>query len=501
MSLNCAEIDLVLSELGLEGSFIQNIVQPSYDTIAFQLYRGVHRDRSPAGATDPGGARTLLVCLAPGVCRLHETRRKVPRSDKPLRFMEFLRSRVKGARIDSAVQLNGDRIVLLSLSRGEERLRMYIRLWSGAANVVVTDASDAILDVFYRRPKRGEVTGGVWVMPEQKVAPPGAAASGASCAEPPGGADRDRRVFRVREIPGEGSFNERIDRWYAEHAQTLSREALIDEARRRWDTRRLRIETALAKLEGKRETFLHADRYRHQGDLLSANLHRIGPGMESIEVADYDNGDAPVRIALDPRKKPQENAARYYEQYRKAVSGLAELEDDIASSRRTLDRLAAELEAIEAETNPLVIQKALRRQNTPKQQIEKRYPGLTFRVDGWLLLVGRTAAENDELLRHCVKGSDLWLHTRDWPGGYVFVKNRPGKTVPLDILLDAGNLALFYSKGRKNGSGDLYYTQVKHLRRAKNAPKGTVLPSNEKNLSVQLEDARLKRLETCRDDG
>ena len=47
-----------------------------------------------------------------------------------------------------------------------------------------------------------------------------------------------------------------------------------------------------------------------------------------------------------------------------------------------------------------------------------------------------------------------------------------------------------------NGKGDLYYTQVKYLRRAKNAPKGTVLPTNEKNLFITLDKERLKRIET-----
>ncbi len=83
----------------------------------------------------------------------------------------------------------------------------------------------------------------------------------------------------------------------------------------------------------------------------------------------------------------------------------------------------------------------------------------------------------------------------------MFIKNQNGKSVPLDILLDAGNLALFYSKGRKDGKGDLYYTQVKHLRRAKNAPKGTVLPSNEKNLSITLDKERLKRIEIQQKEG
>lgn len=532
MSLNCAETDLILAELALEGSFIQNIIQPSYDTIALYTYKGAgnrgddtagHDGRAPdAAGTPPSGdfsgtSRTVLICLAPGVCRLHETRRKVPRNDKPLRFMEFLRSRIKGSRIQEAVQLNNDRIVRLKLTHGDETFFMYIRLWSGAANIVVTGPDDAILDVFYRRPKRGEITGGTWKLPEPKARKSAAADTPGETPAAPFGLTADPSLsaattsltadtlsaapaYTVRELPGDGSFNEKIDRWYAEHAQTLSREALIDEARRRHDTRRSRLEAALAKLEKKRESFLHADRFRHQGDLLTANLYAIKSGMTFIEVCDYENGDAIVHLPLESRLKPQENAARYYDQYKKAVSGIAELEDDIASTRRTLDTLAADLAAIEAEPNPLVIHKTLRRQNKPKQQIEKRFPGLTFRKDGWIMLVGRTAAENDELLRRHVKGFDMWLHTRDWPGGYVFIKNRPGKSVPLDLLLDAGTLALFYSKGRKAGTADLYYTQVKYLRRAKNAPKGTVLPTNEKNLTVKLDDARLKALETCRDE-
>ena len=98
-------------------------------------------------------------------------------------------------------------------------------------------------------------------------------------------------------------------------------------------------------------------------------------------------------------------------------------------------------------------------------------------------------------MRHFVKGADLWLHTRDYAGGYVFIKARAGKSIPLPVLIKAGNLAVFYSKARKNGQADLYTTQVKHLRRAKNAPKGTVLPANEKNLSIKLDEKILKELE------
>ena len=148
-----------------------------------------------------------------------------------------------------------------------------------------------------------------------------------------------------------------------------------------------------------------------------------------------------------------------------------------------------------AEKNPVKLEQVLRKTQKPRQQEKQERPGLSYDAKGWTILVGRDANENDELLRHYVKGDDMWLHTRDYAGGYVFIKAKKGKTVPLELLLIAGNLAVHYSKARKNGEADLYYTQVKHLRRAKNGPKGLVLPSNEKNLHIKMDSAVLRQLE------
>ena len=95
MSLNWKEIDFVLKELELKGSFVQNIVQPSYDALVLYLYK-------------EGRAQTLFMSLASGACRIHETRRKIPKNPKPLRFMELLKKRILGFKIMSAEQL-GDR--------------------------------------------------------------------------------------------------------------------------------------------------------------------------------------------------------------------------------------------------------------------------------------------------------------------------------------------------------------------------------------------------------
>ena len=474
MSLNWKEIDLILEELDLEGSFIQQIVQPSYDTIALHTYKS-------------GTSKTLLVCLAGGACRIHQTWTAVPKNTKPLRFMEFLKARIKGARINAIRQLGQERIIKLELSHCGQEFLLYIRLWSNAANIILTDTNGCILDSFYRRPGKGEVTGGTFSEPG--VAP-----------ATPQSPDKEQKQWTVRDFQDlpdsqELSFNQKVDRWYREHGGQLSLESLLEQAQKFYTSRHSKMEAALHRLEKKRDGFLQNQQWKHYGDLILSYGHLIDGSQDYLECQDYHSG-ATIRIKIDPKKNAQENAATYYNTYKKSVSGLEDLEYDIQKARRELLDLDATYQQLCKEPNPIRLQQLLRKQTRPKQQEEKKRPGLSYEIDGWTIFVGRTASENDELLRHHVKGLDYWFHTRDVAGGYVFVKNRPGKTLPLKIMLCAGNLAVHHSKARKAGEADLYYTQVKHLRRAKNGPKGLVLPSQEKNLFIQLDKDIMKELES-----
>jgi len=479
MSLNWKEIDLILNELELPGAQIQKVWQSAFDVLALQIYGGVDSPRS----------RLILVSLSPLACRMHETFRAAPKSEKPLRFAEFCKSRIVNGRIEEALQLGDNRIVRIGVRRGENLYRVYIRLWSNAANVIVTDEQGTILDAMKRLPKRGEVTGGIY-RPED--APPAKTAP---------------KNYEVRELPGEGSFNSRVDAWYAEHGGKLSLDDLREELSRTIGKNRNRLEAALERLREKEADYAKGERFKEYGDLILSNTASVqSEGESSWLTAQSFTGDGgTIRIELDPRKSPAKNAEAYYEKYRKAKNGLGSVRDEIIAGEEELKRLSDAEKQLLEETNPLRLEallKKLHRGILPSKEKAavkgKKRPGLGFADGDWLILVGRDAAENDLLLRHHVKGNDLWLHARDWAGGYVFIKNRPGKSVPLDVLLDAGNLALFYSKGRNNKKGDLYYTQVKFLRRAKNGPKGLVIPTQEKNLHVTMEDARLKKLEAAR---
>ena len=528
MSLNCNEIDLILSELDLAGSFVQEVVQPNFNSLALYPYK-------------PGEPKTIFISLEAGACRICETRRKITKNEKPLRFNEMLKSKIKGARILSCRQLAKERIIKIELEKAgavyvmpqaqehaakkskslqddgeDEFFSLYIRLWSNAGNIFLCDKNDVILDSFYRRPAKGEKTGETLALPDSVTQGGGEAALSKSeiaalnekfpirkfeNADDTNITDKNKEENPLNPShpanPRQNSdlsFNQKIDLFYSENAAQSSLESLLEQAEKWYESHKIRQVAALDRLKEKRETFRNAIRYKHQGDLILAYGHQIDGNSNFLECEDFESGKK-MSIEIDPKKSAQENAASYYETYKKQTSGLENLEYDISSAEKELESLEKQYRQIIAEKNPIKLEQILRKTQKPKQQEKKSHAGLDFVVDGWQIIVGRDATENDDLLRHTVKGSDMWLHVRDYHGGYVFIKNRPGKSVPLEILLLAGNLAVYYSKARKNGKADLYYTQVKYLRRAKNAPKGTVLPTNEKNLFIKLDESKIRKLQ------
>ena len=64
---------------------------------------------------------------------------------------------------------------------------------------------------------------------------------------------------------------------------------------------------------------------------------------------------------------------------------------------------------------------------------------------------------------------DLWLHAADFPGSHVVVRIPNRKEVPNQTLLEAAQLAAFYSSGRKQPKAAVNYTQKKFVNKPKRA--------------------------------
>ena len=470
--LNWREIDAVLAELDLAGCFIRDVRQPAHDRLVFELFAPRH------------GSFWVLAVLGGRFVRLHRLAQRPRRLGDAQRFVAFMRAHVRSARIRAASQVAGERIVKLEVARGGHELLIWIRLWTNAANCIVTEPGGAILDALFRRPGRGEVSGGEFHPELDTSALP---------------ARRDRhRDASVRPLGDPSvSYNLRVERNFAalEADANAQRAARLAAAARASAERRAR--RLVTRLRRECEAASNHERLQHLGNLLLANLARIEPGARQVVVDDYHTGGS-TAIELAPDKRPAENAQQYFDRARRARRRLHSARERLAQAERDLAAARAgdpqEATAHAGAQGPASGLPARAAAAAPGPAGVRQ-----FVSGGFTLLVGRSAAQNDAALR-AARGNDWWFHCRDFPGAHVFVRQRGSGSVPLETLLDAASLAVFFSKARSSGQADVYYTQVKHLRRpgargrGERAPAGRVIPMRERNLFIKLQPDRVERL-------
>ena len=467
--LNWREIDAVLAELDLAGCFIRDVRQPAHHRLVFELY------------APRLGRFWLLAVLGGPYIRLHRLGRRPRRLGDAQRFVAFMRAHVRSARIGAAFQVTGERIVKLAVVRGDRELLIWIRLWANAANCIVTDAGGAILDALFRRPGRGEVSGGEF-HPERDLA-----------ALPAHSARQRDAPVRMFGDPSE-SYNRRVERHFSALEATADeqRAARLAASERAAAERRAR--RLIARLRRECEAAGDHERLQHLGNLLLANLARVEPGAHRVVVDDYRTGGS-TEIELAAERSPADNAQRYFERARRARGRLH-------SARARLEQAERELAAARTrEPNAPAGRGAGDSRPAPRAGAAGHAAAgvRQFESGGFTLLVGRSAAQNDAALR-AARGNDWWFHCRDFPGAHVFVRQRGAGSVPLETMLDAASLAVFFSKARTSGQADVYYTQVKYLRRpgargrGDRAAPGRVIPTRERNLFIKLQPKRIERL-------
>jgi predicted ribosome quality control (RQC) complex YloA/Tae2 family protein len=468
-ALNWREIDLVLDELDLQGCLIRDVHQPLHDRFVLSLFKT---------GLKTGRRFDLLVCMSTRSPRLHALTERLSNPAKPFRFAAFLRAHIKGGRIESAAQCGRERIVRICVAKAGEKRILWLRLWGSAANAIVTDEEGIILDAFYRRPKRNEISGGRFSGEAPRVS--------------------REAEYSIRELPGEGSFNERLERLFREMESRGDAERARAERETELGIRESKVLANLEKLERRLSEYSNLERFRELGELLTSSLHRITKGDRWVRVSDFFHDDAPLDIELSPELSPSQNAGVYFERYKKARDGAGRVREEIANLRLTLSEIEKQRRILAEAAPSELLSRRGKRAGRPKKAARggspAETPGLSFDSGAFRILVGRSARENEELLRVAVRGNDWWFHARDWPGAYVFVKTPQGKSLPLETMLDAANLAIHFSKGKASGAGDVYYTQVKYLKRIKGAKKGLVIPTREKNVRVRLDEARIEGL-------
>ena len=95
--------------------------------------------------------------------------------------------------------------------------------------------------------------------------------------------------------------------------------------------------------------------------------------------------------------------------------------------------------------------------------------------DGLVVLVGRTAADNDVLSIKLAAPRDFWLHIASGPGSHVVVRNPDNLSrLPRETQQLAASLAVRHSKAKDGGKSAVHVTRCSEVRKPRGFPAGKV---------------------------
>ena len=235
------------------------------------------------------------------------------------------------------------------------------------------------------------------------------------------------------------------------------------------------------------ETLHDATSLEEIGHILMANLHQIETGITEVELIDFYR-DKNIKIKLKKELSPQKNAENYYRKAKNERVEIEKIEENIAYKERFLEQLKVRLAVIQdietvRELRAFVKKEGMVQAANLKPEVAELFKKYHF--EGFDILVGKNAKNNDLLIQKYSFREDLWLHARDAQGSHVLIKHQAGKKIPVSVIEKAASIAAYYSKLRTEKLASVIYTPKKYVRKVKGLPDGAVILDKEQVILVE----------------
>jgi predicted ribosome quality control (RQC) complex YloA/Tae2 family protein len=105
--------------------------------------------------------------------------------------------------------------------------------------------------------------------------------------------------------------------------------------------------------------------------------------------------------------------------------------------------------------------------------------------EGWTVLVGRTARDNDLLTLRLASPRDFWFHVAGEPGSHVVVRNPEGvERLPRGTERFAAALAAGYSRARRGGTVAVHAAPRSQVSKPRGMAPGKVALGRYRTLTV-----------------
>lgn len=290
------------------------------------------------------------------------------------------------------------------------------------------------------------------------------------------------------------SYSELLDAFYLEKGKSSQNERITGEVKKLVNNCLERANKRLTNRTKELEDTKTREELRIKGELIKANIGIIKTGQTSVTVQNfYDENLSDIKIKLDPALNPQNNAARYFKEYKKKSVAANTLNGLIEKDKKEIDYLssvlyslsvcesASELSEIRSE---LKLAGYIKQNPKEKKQKEKASSFLEYKsIEGYTILVGKNNIQNDTITTKLASKNDVWFHTKNIHGSHVVVFSG-GKPISEETVIFAATLAAKNSKASSSSNVPVDYTPVKYVKKPAGANFGMVIYTTNKTVYV-----------------
>lgn len=226
------------------------------------------------------------------------------------------------------------------------------------------------------------------------------------------------------------------------------------------------------------------DELRIFAELITANQYRLTQKSSEYVLENYYDENKPIKISVNPALTAQQNAQKFFKEYKKAVNAEKMLKTLIEESEQELIYLDSVLDLLSRADTERAISEIrieleqcgyIKSKRGVRQKKEKPLPPIEFlSSDGFKILVGRNNTQNDLLTLKTAKNYDMWLHVQKQAGSHTIIIS-DNREISKKTVFEAACIAAYHSKAKDSSSVAVDYTLVKNVKKPAGAKPGKVI--------------------------
>lgn len=429
-------------------------------------------------------SKFLFISIEPSAPRIYLVKRKLREIEKqslnPSQFVLYLRKKISNAEVRSVEKISGERVLRFELSlRNElgqiENYFLIAQLTGRSANIFLLDANEFILESLRDNSGEGQQIA-------DKYSPP----------TRPANSQTEEKIFPQDDFE---TLSDALDFYYREQEAEKDFRSRAKSAEAKIKAEIKKRENLIKKLNADLSNHGDAEKWKRFGDLILANLATAQRKADKISVIDYFDENLPkIEIEAEENLSLTEVSEKFFRRYTKARNANEEISKRLKILTSELEKFAeqkAEIETAIDEKNAdfFAIEESAENKNARRKENKKADNKSKARNfvsgEGFEILVGKGAKDNDHLTFRVAKSNDLWLHAADYPGSHVVVRSKNKQEIPQKTLIEAAQLAAFYSQAREESKVAVHYTLRKFVHKPKGAVAGLVNLASFKTILVE----------------